>query len=194
MRGFKSLLWATLVAFMSLTASAAAADTIRSGCYEWTLSYSGVHPWALSETPAIGPTELYLWFEVGLVEEGMTLAEFDFEVSGYDPLGFTPMNGFVNLGGATHLLLVAASCPFGPVVAGRLTVDDSTGAGGSVCLAASAGNSEVVTMDCNSIAPQAHASEVRGASSSVAAPCRINVSCNLPVEPVSWGSVKASYR
>jgi hypothetical protein len=55
----------------------------------------------------------------------MTAAEFELDGT-MTVLAFEPLNGFLNAGTDTHLMLAVGGCPFGPLVAGRILVYDGT--------------------------------------------------------------------
>jgi hypothetical protein len=93
--------------------------------FGWTISYSASEPDANTSSWGIGATELYLWYVCTDTAEGLSSAEFDLAGS-MTVLSFTPMNGFLNAGDATHLLLSVGGCPPGPVVAGVIQVSDPT--------------------------------------------------------------------
>jgi hypothetical protein len=125
----------------------------------------------------------------------MSAAEFDLAVpTGMLNLGFTPLNGFMNTGGASDLLLSVAGCPEGPVVAGSWSLSGLTP--GSFCLVNSAAHGISVTVDCDPVNPMAWAINTIGYGYGVGSP-----SCNDPwlciidgVESLRWGSVKSPYR
>ena len=173
---------------------AAPSGIIDPGCYLWTLSFSAADPFVSKAAPDTGVVDVYLWF-MSTVMSGMTASQLSFtSTPGFDLVGFTPVNGFLNAGDSRDLLLAVGGCPYGPVVAGRFTIFDA-GAGGSACMTPPGGNpGPLVTVDCDTVDPRQWPSSSWGCSSSGAAPCWIVASCSVAVEPTTWGSVKAQYR
>ncbi len=108
-----------------------------SNPFGWTISASSTDPHKNTavgydgvsapdgESFPNGITELYLWYYCGegiAMTYGLAAAEFD--LGGTIPvLGFTPLNGFLNAGGATQLQLSVGGCPLGPVVAGIIHLE-----------------------------------------------------------------------
>lgn len=180
-------------------ASAAAAGPRGEthGCYLWQLSYSADDPWAYEQPAASGPVEVYLWYTQQEWSWGVTAAEMTVQFPAeLQLLGFSPMNGFLNIGTADHLLLAVGSCPWGPVVAGKLSFFDATGAGGQVCLGdPGGGDGPPVTVDCTTPVPWSQTGSVQGCSTDPAEPaCRRDFPCTSPTDASSWGSVKSEYR
>ena len=96
-------------------------------CYHpffgWSISRSATDPFENTASSGIGSGQLYLWYYCTSHPFGLATAEFD--VGGTIAVhSFTPMNGFLNAGDATHLLLAVGGCPWGPVVAGTFQVHD----------------------------------------------------------------------
>ena len=91
--------------------------------FEWSISGSPTDPLENQATAPVGQGQLYLWFYCTSHVWGLATAEFD--LGGTIAVhSFTPQNGFVNAGDATHLLLSVGGCPWGPVVAGIIHVHD----------------------------------------------------------------------
>ncbi|NNE44468.1 MAG: hypothetical protein HKN12_09680 [Gemmatimonadetes bacterium] len=88
--------------------------------YGFTLSTSDVYH-DLNFGPLTGtPAVLYLWYACG----SAVVSAAEFSIGGdLNVLAFVPMNGFLNAGSATDLLL-AAPCTNGPVVAGMFFVEE----------------------------------------------------------------------
>jgi hypothetical protein len=87
--------------------------------YGYSISRSASDPFV--NTGPLGETAtLYLWY-VCTKEDGLSLAELSLSGS-LIIVSFTPLNGFLNLGSATDLVLVGSGCPAGPVVAGEIVV------------------------------------------------------------------------
>lgn len=149
------------------------------GEYGWRVSASAADPFVNTASPSPGLGNLYLWLECA-IPDGWGAAEFD--VSGPLPvLSFTPMNGALNAGTATELLLAVGGCPGGPFLAGSFLVDDP-GAGGNLCLVESSAHGWNVTVDCTGSTTYPNA--VTGFASDGSPPC--NPSDCAYVEPV-WG-------
>ena len=122
--------------------------------YGWTISSSLSD--AFANTGGIVPgglAHLYLWYQCS-DQGGMSAADFGIAaVGGIAYAGFTPLNGFLNAGNQTNLLLAVGGCPTGPVVAGDLTIIWFASAA-NVCIVPS--NTGLrVTVDCVAPAPSA---------------------------------------
>jgi hypothetical protein len=157
--------------------------------YGWTISNSMTDPLSNTGTATSGVTSLYLWFFCSSTE-GMAAAEFDIEASGMSHLGTTTMNGFLNAGGTSNLLLAVGRCPEGPVVAATLLVLDAPG---TLCLVPSAANGVRGTVDCDELRPSLWNVDWIGYSSRGDV-CRAGVLCDSPLEDQAWGAVKGRYR
>lgn len=93
------------------------------GHFGWTISGSITDPLYNQSTQPLGTGHLFLWYYCTFDRYGLAAAEFD--VGGTIAVhSFTPLNGFLNGGDATHLLLAVGGCPPGPVVAGMFQVHD----------------------------------------------------------------------
>jgi hypothetical protein len=112
--------------------------------YDFTISASATDPFANTSPPAYGIRNLYLW--VTCAPAGV--AAFETGVGGtLAPVAFVPMNGVLNAGNATDLLL-AVPCRQGTqlnFLMGYWIADDP---GGSLCLVPSQYSSRVVAVDC----------------------------------------------
>ncbi len=139
--------------------------------YHFTISASSTDSSVNTAAPAGGTRTLYLW--LACTDEGLSAFEGDFSGT-LTVLGFTPMNGVVNVGGATNLLLGVPDCPDGvpsDFLLGSLLVNDT---GGTVCLSPSAENDLIAAVDCASPLPALHEDpRVTGFSSSGGAPCSV---------------------
>lgn len=178
----------TIVSVLLIVAVPAAAQQY----YFWTLSSSNSDP-LLNAGPISGPPfPLFLWLRCA-VPGGMAAAVFDLATpAGISNFGFTPMNGFLNAGGASNLLLAVGGCPQGPVVAGSWTLFGSTA--GGICLVNSAADGIRVTVDCDPINPQAWPIYAIGYGYGTVASC-VEPSCVVfAVEPTTWGRTKTLYR
>ncbi len=156
------------------------------------LSSSDVTPYENSAPPAVGTSQVYLWFECTLALE---YAEFGIDFTGgIVPIGFQPLNGFLNAGTTTELLLAVAGCPNGFVVAGVFTTFDATGAGGAICFGPS-GSGGNYSVECGS--PVQYSNNHVGFSTTGTPACGGlgSIDCGLVgVDAASWGSVKSLYR
>lgn len=171
-----------------------------TGAYEWKVSFSSTDPDSQVSPPLGGIAQLYLWYmgcNTVPAGPGMSAAEMDIEFTTWVPLGFTPANGFLNAGGTTNLLLAVGSCPVGPVVAGSWFVN---GASGKTRITPAVSTGEATTVDCNTSVPGLYTwpGQVRhvGAGTNDAGSLQDwGHGCTLdPVNPTTWGSVKALYR
>ena len=176
---------------VSVLAILAMASSAFGATFGWTISGSVTDPDVNTGVATNGVASLYLWLDCG-IGNGMASAEFDLCAVGINPLAFTTMNGFLNAGGATNLLLAVGGCPNGPIVAGSILVLDLPG---NICPCPAAANGNNVTVECATLALVLN--DYRGYAS-VGVPCETNA--NIPLcEPVSvedgsWGSIKSLYR
>jgi hypothetical protein len=92
--------------------------------FGWTISASDTDP--RKTVAAIGGQRtLYLWLvcvACGGAQHGLSAAVFDLEGSA-TVVSFTPVNGFLNAGTDTEILMAVGACPVGPVVAAEIVVD-----------------------------------------------------------------------
>jgi hypothetical protein len=191
--------WYTLAAAIVLIqATMASAQTFR---YGWTVSKSDVDPFVNTGAPTGSTDNLYLWFHCS-VGDGLSAADIavtgSFLSSG-NVLAFNVMNGFLNAGTATALLLAVGGCPPGPVVAGAwLILHTGTG---DLCLGPGLTYPTPVAVDC-SVNPAAHPCDFIGYSDADfgAPPCEHYESgddlceTKTAVEESSWGTIKSLYR
>ena len=176
-----------------LTASTASAQFEQQNRYGWRLSDSAVSQFSnIGAAPTQGLLTLYLWLDCSLGSaQGMSAAEFDLVApAGSSILGFTPMNGFLNAGGPTNLLL-ATPCTVGPVTAGSLQVLD-LGAG-DYCIVSSAENGKNVSVDCSQFLEWDNDTVGYGNNGTLGC-VTLSINCEVSTEDSSWGSVKALYR
>lgn len=194
---------AVLAAAVALGLAASAQAGGGTGAYEWKVSFSNTDE-NVQVSPPLGgaPVPIYLWYTgcnaVSGAGPGMSAAEMDAVFTTWSQFGFSPSNGFLNAGSGTSLLLAVGSCPTGPVVAGSWTV---FGATGKVRLArAAAGGGEATTVDCDTTTPGLFnwPDQVRlvgcGTNDAGALQDWGNGCVTDPVNPTTWGSVKALYR
>jgi len=156
--------------------------------YCWNVSKSSTDPFINSGSPTGGVDTLFLWLAGS--SEGMAAAEMT--VDSLPPgqvLAFNVMNGFLNAGDATHLLLAVGGCPSGPLVAGSILILHFAPL--AVCLGGAN-----VTVDCSSD-PQAWPNDCRGYAD-LGLPLCLNDTetfCDyVSVEDQSWGTIKSLYR
>jgi len=174
-----------LSAVLLISASMAANATVAG--YGWTLSKSQTDPLVQTGSPNAGTDNLYLWFYCST--EGMSAAEIDLvSTPPGQVLAFNVMNGYLNAGNATHLLLAVGGCPNAPIVAGAALILHFAPL--TVCL-----EGANVTVDC-SPNPQAWPHDHRGYADAGLVPCAGNTEflCPISVEESSWGSIKGLYR
>jgi hypothetical protein len=158
--------------------------------YGWTISSSESNAHATKGTPSYGVTTLYLWLEC-CDPEGMAAAEFDLAGTGISILALTPVNNFLNAGGAATPLLAAGGCPCGPVVAAKLLVVDSAG---SICFKPSVAMGVLGTVDCDP-APEIWQTDWVGYSNSGQDPCSQGRLCRSEfVQDKTWTEIKGLYR
>jgi hypothetical protein len=97
-------------------------------CYDaplWTIS-SSASDGSMTSGPLPDPGVLCLWYHG--CGNGWLMQAAEFDLVGVDlvVVGFTPMNGFLNAGTPTALLIAVGGCPSGSVVAGRIDVAATT--------------------------------------------------------------------
>jgi hypothetical protein len=158
--------------------------------YGWTVSNSQTDPLSTGGLPNGGTDNLYLWFYCS-PDEGMAAAEMTLESTPPGQvLAFNVMNGFLNAGNATNLLLAVGGCPSGPVVAGAILILHFAPL--AVCLGGAN-----VTVDCSSD-PAAWPHDHRGYADAGLPLCLNDTEglCEdeVSVEESSWGSIKSLYR
>ena len=168
-----------LCAVMSTNAQAA--------IYGWTLSKSSTDPLVQTGSPNAGTDNIYLWFYCS--DEGMSAAEMT--LSSVPPgqvLAFNVMNGFLNAGTATNLLLAVGGCPSSTVVAGSILINHFVPV--TVCLGGAN-----VTVDCSPI-PDSWPHDHKGYAD-LSLPSCLNDTpklCPISVEETSWSTIKSFYR
>lgn len=161
-----TLPWLFIVLFLYPSPSA-------SGGCEFSISASDQDPYVNMSPPTDGPRNLYLW--ATCVEDGLAAFELGFTGT-LNVWGFNPMNGVMNAGTATDLMLAIPGCPYGQsldLVLGFWVVNDD---GGSACLGASS-SGLIGAVDCNQVDPGLTVDPiVRGFSSGLGAPCVLGAS------------------
>jgi len=170
-----------------------ATPAVASYHYGWMISASPDVPYANTGGIAAGGlAHLYLWYYCSY--SGMSAADFGLQATGVTFVAFSTMNGFLNAGSGTNLLLAVGGCPLGPVVAGDITVLYSGGAG-SVCIVNSINGIRVV-VDCTAPTPSAWDLGAAGWNALAAPDCEDPWPWCLidAVEPHHWGAIKSLYR
>lgn len=157
--------------------------------YGWTISDSAIDARSNSGVnPAGGVFTYYLWLDC-VTADGAAAAEFDLSSTGPNLLATTAINGFLNAGGTTDLLL-ATPCATGPVAAATILAITLPG---EICIVPSAANGKNVSVDCTNFLEWNNDTigygETLGAASCASALCTV-----VSVEDSSWGSVKSLYR
>jgi len=159
--------------------------------YGWSISHSVTDPMQTSGLPNGDIDNLFLWYLCSDYTDGMSAAEMTLvSIPPGQVIAFTPMNGFLNAGTATNLLLAVGGCPSAVVVAGRILILHFAPL--AVCLGGAN-----VTVDC-SPNPQAWPHERRGYTDADLPLCLTDSEflCVWPVsvEKSSWGWIKNIYR
>ena len=179
----------TIAFALTLVATSAFAQD-RS--YGWSISASSTDPAQnVGQLPIGAPGSVYLHLDCTTVD-GMSAMEADIVATGLLYLSFTPLNGVLNAGAGTALLLAVGGCPADDFLAGAIGVLDF-GSGGDVCLVASAANGTNGTVDCDAVSPQLSDNAVTGFSTN-GTQCSDGVCRIVSVEPQSWGGVKSLYK
>jgi hypothetical protein len=156
--------------------------------YGWTVSSSLADPFVNSGVPTGGIATLYLWLQCTSPGDGVAAAEFDMQGPAGAVLAFTAMNGFLNAGGVTNLLL-ATACTSGPIVAGNWLCLSLPG---NFCLRPSAANAKNVSVDCVNF--QEWPNGTIGFANGVAQICADVLCPPISVETRSWGQIKGLYQ
>lgn len=169
-----------------------AAPSFAQQKYGWTISSSATDPNVNSGLTSPAPVSLFLWLACAAGPDGMSAAEFNLSTpAGLLNFGFTTMNGFLNAGGSSNLLLAVGGCPTGPVVAGSWTFFGTQA--GDICIVPSGGGVRA-TVDCNTSVPGVWPIEAVGYGYGTSGDSCREALCIVSVEPSSWGSVKSLYR
>jgi len=169
---------------------------MSGGNVAWTISASDQDPFATSTTlPTSSISTVHLWLACAYYfPEGITAAEFSIVTTpNLLHLATTPVNGFLNAGTVSDLLLAVGGCPVGPVVAADLLVLAVTDTPATMCIGVSSNGNKVV-VDCD---PQPHLWDFSwtGLAVNGADPCSKGSLCFVVgLEEKSWGSIKALYR
>jgi hypothetical protein len=172
---------------------------MAQGTFGWTVSNSTSDPHSNTGPIGAGPSmfagNLYLWLYCqNTVAAGMAAMEADVvELAGGGlPTGFSPMNGFLNAGTATALLLAVGGCPSGPVLAGSFSVGpDAFLPDIEICLVPSALNNRSITVACGGTGYQ---NDAVGFKKTGPASCVQPLCQPVSVESSTWGQIKGLYR
>jgi hypothetical protein len=116
----------TILSVIAVLALPASSFAQPAAPYAWTISASATSPFVNTTSPTGGVATYRLWLNCadlpGSLQDGMAAAEFAVVSVGVTHLATTPVNGFLNAGSTTNLLLAVGACPGGPVVAADLLV------------------------------------------------------------------------
>jgi hypothetical protein len=118
----------------------------------------------------------------------MASAEMELIAPAGTILAFNVMNGFLNAGTATHVLLAVGGCPQAPLIAGSVLAFHTSSF--AICIGGSN-----VTVDC-SPNPQAWPNDSKSYTDAGIPACPQDDAtlCVVSVEESSWGSIKSLYR
>ena len=165
--------------------------------FYWTVSSSSTNALSNSGSVGAGPSvfagNLYLWLYCDGSGLGMAAAEMDVvELRGSGaPMGFEPLNGVLNAGTATELLLSVGGCPSGGLLAGVFAVGgDAFLPDIEICLVPSAANNRNITVACGGLG---YNNVTIGFAKTGGAGC-VGSGCFDAVTDNSWGKVKALFR
>lgn len=95
---------------------------VGSNQYGWSISRSSTDPLDTVGPVAVGAVPLYLWM---FCSEGDGVSAVEFALQGSASvllLGVTPMNGWLNAGSGSQILMAVGGCPTGPVLAATVLV------------------------------------------------------------------------
>lgn len=167
--------------------------------YVWLISDSPTDPLSNFGDPNDFTHILYLWFWC-TTEDGLLLTEADLTYPpGYTVLDFSPMNGFVNVGSPTELLLGSFTCRTGPLVVGSwFAIGQGTG---TFCLGPSAARGVIASTHCEQAPPYNYPIRLVGYEVGLPEPScydeiAASLSCTSSVrtDKASWGRLKSLYR
>jgi hypothetical protein len=93
---------------------------VHAETYGWIVSNSITDPHSNGGLPNGSTDNLYLWM---YCFDGMAAAEMTLEsIPPGQVIAFNVMNGFLNAGNVTNLLLAVGGCPGGPLIAGTILI------------------------------------------------------------------------
>ena len=154
--------------------------------YYFTISGSATDPWDSSGPPWMGAQPLHVWLSCAYFD-GVSRVVMDLQTQNLEITDFVPTAGLQQLGTLPILDLSVPGCPT-YLLLGTLTVEDSTGAGGWICVGATR-----FVEDCGPT-PGEHPLGAVGFSSEGTWPCH-DEDCSVDfVEPNTWGKVKDKFR
>jgi hypothetical protein len=157
----------------------------RAG-YEFSLSASSTEPFQNTAPPAGGVRNIYLW--ATCIDDGISVFEGNLASNGAAVYAFNPLNGVMNVGGATALLLAVPGCPYGnPVnfLLGYWVINDT---GVDLCMQVS-GNEVLGAVDCDAQNPTlTNNVVVKGFKSLGGSPCTLGTASCSPPEGAGSGS------
>ena len=177
---------------LMVLASILSVSMARAADYGWHISASSTDPLVNTSIPQSGLGTIYLWLSCTTID-GLASVEFDLQSAGFIITGFTPMNGALNAGDNTHLLLAVGGCPRENFLIGNWGFFDPSGLGGNACLVNSAANGWNVSVDCDTVNPTTHPNAVGGFASDGSTQCATDL-CTVAVESETWGGIKTMYR
>jgi hypothetical protein len=150
-------------------ALANSAPALAAG-YKFSISASGTDPLQNSSAATNGVRDVYLW--ATCIEPGLSAFEAGLQTT-LTVYGFTPLNGTMNVGTSTDIMLAVGGCPFGSSVnflLGKWTVLDT---GGTLCLDVSPSSGMIRTVDCATNPTETVNPKVSGFSSNGTSPCSV---------------------
>jgi hypothetical protein len=196
--------WTTILAALAMLTLPSMAAAQGTGYYEWSVSASNSTPDANTGPDGTGGVNtVYLWFVAGCNTlpgfPGMASADIGlYGVDTWSVIAFNVMNGFLNAGNATKLLLAVGGCPTGPVVAGEIL---AIGVAGGIRLGIGTVSPPTSgTVDCTpdpllwSWPQYVRYRGFKTDGSSATLQDHGNGCTADPVDPSSWGTIKSLYR
>jgi hypothetical protein len=162
--------------------------------FGWTISASSVDPYDNATEATSTLRTLYLWYACCRypIPGGMTAVEFGLESVGLVHLSTNPVNGFLNAGSTTYILMAVGGCPCGPIVAAELMVIDNPG---TMTIIPSIETGNKGGVNCGNH-PVLLPIDWIGYDNVGEFPCfKGEVDCGpISVESASWGKIKSLYR
>jgi hypothetical protein len=158
--------------------------------FDFTISASSTDPFVHSSPPTMGSRPLWLWMTCS----NAGISAFEAAVDGtLFPSQFTPENGVLNAGSATHLLLAIPGCPTGEDVTFRMGYWMVGDTGGTICLTKSPVSDRITGVDCNATPGVVLLPRVVGFSSEDSdLPCAMGTDrCGSPDVPATYITVGA---
>jgi hypothetical protein len=145
---------------------------------------------SLDGAPFIGERTLYVWLAIPWYKTHEWWFTFE---SSFQLVELVPAPGFQNLGSLDSPFLTTPECQYQPVVLAELRVLDSGGQGGQVCVFADSALCSRLCDEDATVATYFWGYETNGNFCDRFGQPELcpNV---VPVEPESWGRMKARYR